>query len=349
MASLFTAPQYSAGNGIVPEDGLKLFFYSVGTLTAKETFTTSTLGTAHAHPVVADGSGVFPEIWMLEEDQYKIILKDKNDVQVGFGVVEIYVTAKNSAYTASAAGSANALTATSDPKIVALTNNFRILIKAASANTTTTPSIAISGLAAKTIVKNGNQALVAGNISGAGHELDLIYRSDISKFELLNPYEISSFSEDNYLQIQEQKSSGTDAGTFASGAYRTRALNTEEKNTIAGASLDSSSNRITLPAGKYYVKAWGTAFMVNSHAMRIYNITDSSVIITGSSSSARESDNVNNISVCAGVFTLALSKVIELQHRCQTTRINEGFGTDVGSVWTVPNELYSEIEIWKVG
>lgn len=47
--------------------------------------------------------------------------------------------------------------------------------------------------------------------------------------------------------IQDQKSSGTDGGTFTSGAWRTRTLNTTVLNTI-GAGFSLSSNQFTLAA-----------------------------------------------------------------------------------------------------
>ena len=91
MASLFTAPQFDGGSGITPEDGLQLFFFDEGTNTPKGTFTDESLATPSSHPVVSNGNGVFEEIWMDESSRYKVQLLDKNDVLVGFGIVESYV------------------------------------------------------------------------------------------------------------------------------------------------------------------------------------------------------------------------------------------------------------------
>lgn len=92
MASLFTAPQFDGGTGITPEDGLQLFFFEEGTSTPKDTFTTEALSIANSNPVISDANGVFPEIWMAEGDRYKVRLWDKNDVLVGFGIVDPYIT-----------------------------------------------------------------------------------------------------------------------------------------------------------------------------------------------------------------------------------------------------------------
>lgn len=57
-----------------PINGARLFFYRVGTSTKKNTYSESTKTTANANPVVADSSGRFPDIFMLTDEQYKVIL-----------------------------------------------------------------------------------------------------------------------------------------------------------------------------------------------------------------------------------------------------------------------------------
>jgi hypothetical protein len=88
---------------------------------------------------------------------------------------------------AAAAGTVDAITATFTPTITALTDGMQLRVRAAGANATTTPTLDVDGLGAKTIVKNGGQALVAGDIFGAGHVLLLVYQESADQFELLNP------------------------------------------------------------------------------------------------------------------------------------------------------------------
>jgi len=90
---------------------------------------------------------------------------------------------------ASAGGTADALTATFSPAPRKWPNGVPFLVRAASANATTTPTFtANSGtLAAKTIVKGANAALVAGDIAGAGHWLLMQYDVTLDKVVLLNP------------------------------------------------------------------------------------------------------------------------------------------------------------------
>jgi len=73
----------------------------------------------------------------------------------------------------------------------ALTDKTTLLLRAAGANTSTTPTFNPNGLGAKTITKLGNQALVAGDIYGAAHVLILQYNSSNDVWELLNPYNVA--------------------------------------------------------------------------------------------------------------------------------------------------------------
>lgn len=88
---------------------------------------------------------------------------------------------------AAGAGAADAITATYSPAIVTLTDGMLLRVRALSANVTTTPTFSPNGLTARTIVKTGGVALVAGDISGANHELVLVYRAAATQWELINP------------------------------------------------------------------------------------------------------------------------------------------------------------------
>lgn len=85
-----------------------------------------------------------------------------------------------------AGGAADALTATLTPAPT-LTDMMRIYVRAAAANATTTPTLNVNGNGAIPITKQGGVALLAGDIIGAGHELQLAYRASVPRWELLNP------------------------------------------------------------------------------------------------------------------------------------------------------------------
>lgn len=88
---------------------------------------------------------------------------------------------------ATASGTADAITATFNPPLT-LTNAMSAIVRAGSANATTTPTFAPDGLTAKTIVKGNNIALAVGDIAGAGHWLEMNFDSVLDKWVLQNPY-----------------------------------------------------------------------------------------------------------------------------------------------------------------
>jgi len=93
----------------------------------------------------------------------------------------------NGALSATAGGTADAITATYSPAPAALVAGLTLYLRAASANATTTPQFSPNGLTGKVIVKNNNQALAVGDIAGAGHWLQLVYDATNGVWELMNP------------------------------------------------------------------------------------------------------------------------------------------------------------------
>lgn len=146
-----------------------------------------------------------------------------------------------------------------------------------------------------------------------------------------------------YLNVVDQKAANTGGGTFTSGAWRTRDLQTVRTNTITGASL--SSNQIILPIGTYQINSIAPAFACARHKSKLYNVSDATDILVGSSvfSSATSGASIN--SVINGQFAISAQKTFEIRHQCQTTRATDGFGieSNLGVV-----EIYTQVQIWKV-
>ena len=86
-----------------------------------------------------------------------------------------------------AAGTVDAITLTPTPALTAYTDLRIYAFRATGANTTTTPTVNISGLGAKTIVKNGGSALAANDIAGSNAVYFIQYDGANNRFELLNP------------------------------------------------------------------------------------------------------------------------------------------------------------------
>ncbi len=145
------------------------------------------------------------------------------------------------------------------------------------------------------------------------------------------------------LHVRDEKGASDHGGTFTSGSFQTRTLNTSLTNEISGASL--SSNQITLPSGTYYINASAPAYSVNRHTIKLRNITDSTDTLLGTSSYAEGSTSVANIAMVTGRFTISAQKTFEIQHRCQTTSATLGFGVAKDMSET---NVYTDVQIWKV-
>jgi hypothetical protein len=145
-----------------------------------------------------------------------------------------------------------------------------------------------------------------------------------------------------YICLADQKAQNTAGGTFTSGAWRTRTLNTEVTDTGGDCSL--ASNQFTLTAGTYEVWALAPAHACDRHQARLQNVTDGSTLITGTVGITSGAASVDSVSVVVGRFTVAASKALELQHQCQTSKATNGFGVE--SNFTA--EVYSVVVLRRV-
>ena len=144
--------------------------------------------------------------------------------------------------------------------------------------------------------------------------------------------------------FNETQATNTNGGTFTSGSYVKRTLNTTVVNQITSCTLTSSV--ISLPAGTYEVFATAPAVQVNEHQTRLRNTTDSTDIQFGSTEySGGAAAYAQTVSILQTVFTLTATKNIELQHQCATTRATFGLGAPnaFGN-----NLIYSQITITKL-
>ena len=163
-------------------------------------------------------------------------------------------------------------------------------------------------------------------------------------YHYINSWEIYDDKTTQILIVVDEKPNGTHGGTFTGGAWRTRDLNTIRYNTISGASL--SSNQIELPAGTYIVSASAPHKQVEKNKIKIRNITASSDLVIGQNSKMSESDKDTSPAILCGKFTLSSTSKIELQHRCNTSKTDTGFGFACGFGVV---EVYSQVYIEKIG
>lgn len=146
-----------------------------------------------------------------------------------------------------------------------------------------------------------------------------------------------------YAVFTDQKTAGSHGGTFTSGAWRTRDINNTQYNNITSASI--ASNQITLPAGTYQLSAYAPFGSVNQCATRLYNITDSSTTIFGSTEYNDQTDPFKMTKgFVEGIFTIAGTKVFEVQQYGAATKSTTGFGQGTG----YQVETYTIVKITKI-
>ena len=146
--------------------------------------------------------------------------------------------------------------------------------------------------------------------------------------------------ESQLLHVRDEKSSGTDGGSSVAGT-QTRDLNAVVTNEITGASL--SSNEITLPSGTYYIQASAPAVQANRHQAYLYNNTDSSVEVIGTSEYTAAIYPANR-SFINGRFTISAEKDFIIQHYTFVATSTIGLGHKVQN----GTEVYTDVQIWKV-
>lgn len=182
------------------------------------------------------------------------------------------------------------------------------------------------------------QEVASGNGSVTG---DMIANSAVTASKL-DSATVAPLSTRQVLHVQDEKASGVDAGTFTSGSWVTRTLNTVKTNTITGASV--ASNQITLPAGSYFVNANSPAQQVAGHQAKLYNTTATTDILIGTSEFCNSVDNyVATKSWITGAFTLSAQSVLELRHQCGVTKTTYGLGGQIN--WGT--NVYAQVVIWK--
>lgn len=144
--------------------------------------------------------------------------------------------------------------------------------------------------------------------------------------------------------VRDEKAANTAGGTFTSGAWQTRTLNTVQVNSIgSGAAL--ATNQITLSPGTYLISASAPAFSVNAHQVKLRNVTDGTDTLIGTSENAGVAAAEQSRSMLTGVFTIAAQKVFEIQHQCATTGGTNGFGRQANLGVT---EVYTSVAITKL-
>jgi len=159
-------------------------------------------------------------------------------------------------------GTADAITATYSPAITALVDGQLCCVRATAANATTTPTFAPNGLTARTIVKKGGAALVAGDIVADGHELILRYDLTNTRWELLNPGSYASLGANTFTGLQTWSA----GANIASAATVDLTAATGNTVVITGT---TTTTALTMNAGQQMVLVASGAWPLTHHATNL--------------------------------------------------------------------------------
>lgn len=163
---------------------------------------------------------------------------------------------------------------------------------------------------------------------------------------------VSGYVAAPYIKVQDQKANPSDGGTFTSGAWQKRDLNTIVNDAAGLVSL--ASNQITLPAGKYWVSITAPVYEVQLHQLRLQNVTDAVTLVLGQTAWAGSNPAISDShATCVGQFTLSGTKTLEVQHYCQTTKASVGFGVgpsgSLAGAFAGGPDVYTVAEFRKEG
>ena len=172
----------------VPLVGGKLYTYAAGTTTPLATYTSQSGATANTNPIILDSRGE-ANVW-LSSAAYKLKLTTPADVEIwtvdNVGSGELFGTSQ---FLASVSGTDTITALVTSPNFTAYAAGQTFNFVAAGTNTTTSVTLNLNGLGARTVTKEGTLALAAGDIL-AGQVITVVY--DGTRFQITNAIYLSA-------------------------------------------------------------------------------------------------------------------------------------------------------------
>lgn len=149
-----------------------------------------------------------------------------------------------------------------------------------------------------------------------------------------------------FATIKDVKSTNTNGGTFTNEEWITRDLNI--LNNIGNTVDNLISNTFTLINGLYFIQVSAPAYGCGGNKIRLFNITDNEVVTYGTSEYSTFLDLVNGIdttsrSTLSITINITDTKTFRIEHRCEITQTDNGFGRATG--WG--DEVYTVVNITK--
>lgn len=148
-----------------------------------------------------------------------------------------------------------------------------------------------------------------------------------------------------YARVREEQASGTNGGGSPTASAIIRTLNTVDGD---GSFLSLANNIIDLDAGTYIIQASAPAVRSARHKLSILQFPGNALLIAGTSefNFIAPSTTPSDRSYANGILESDGTLRIYLHHWFQIGFAGTGLGTPTSSPY---NEVYAEIQIWKIG
>lgn len=146
---------------------------------------------------------------------------------------------------------------------------------------------------------------------------------------------------DAYVMASETQTSGSGPGASPAAGWNVRVLNTEDTDTASIATL--ASNRVTVPAGTYYVRGSAPGYRTALGKVAIYNVTATAYVLVGHAQYSDTTNLVENLFQVEGQIALsATANALELRHYSSSGAGNFGNQSSSGQI-----ERYAVLELWR--
>ncbi len=149
-----------------------------------------------------------------------------------------------------------------------------------------------------------------------------------------------------FALLADVKAYNVAGGTFTSGAWRHRDLNTQQSD--ADNIVAISSNKFTPIAGDYLCEWTCPGYAVNRMQSRIYNVTAAAAVANSVTQtiSAASAGYVNTCNLGIVKFTANGTDEYRIEHYCQTTCATYGFGLE-SSVSGI-DSVFTQVKLTKL-
>lgn len=207
--------------------------------------------------------------------------------------------------------------------------------------------------AVKVVIVTNNSSdysLTVRNTSGTGISIQTLHTKyiycDGSEMYEMPPNNHDGFA--GYQLLRQVETAGVDGGTFTSGAWQNRGVNSRSGEGFTVSLYGSPLDRFEIPQGTYLIKWRACGYKCGYHKTRLYNYTLSSTELLGEGSSEYSDAADGVVTWSFGAVVVTVSNTVEqfqIQHRCSVTKATNGLG--VAANFSPDKEVYLQAEIYK--